>query len=171
VKSTSVMPKANAKSAWTVRGYCSSIYRHRTQPVTNYNYALYKSLQHYARPLWIKRSFYLYVGLQCRSSIKKEPSAISWGRFQPKLLLHARPSAHRSTTPTGVCLFIWRTYSFCMYDTQIDTRSWRWGRRTKLVRGRPTWHFQARQVVSPSAYSICTQVMHIIMFTFWIYIA
>jgi hypothetical protein len=24
---------------------------------------------------------------------KKEPSAISWGRFQPKLLLHARPSA------------------------------------------------------------------------------
>jgi hypothetical protein len=23
----------------------------------------------------------------------------------------------------GVCLFIWRTYSFCMYDTQIDARS------------------------------------------------
>jgi hypothetical protein len=22
-----------------------------------------------------------------------------------------------------VCLFIWRTYSFCMYDTQIDARS------------------------------------------------
>jgi hypothetical protein len=63
--------KANAKSAWTVRGYCSSIYRHRTQPVTKYNYALYKSLQHYVRPLWIKRSFYLYVGLQRRSSIKR----------------------------------------------------------------------------------------------------
>jgi hypothetical protein len=63
--------KANAQSAWTVRGYCSSIYRHRTQPVTNYNYALYKSLQHYVRPLWIKRSFYLYVGLQRRSSIKR----------------------------------------------------------------------------------------------------
>jgi hypothetical protein len=38
--------------------------------VTNYNYALYKSLQHYLRPLWIKRSFYLYVGLQRRSSMK-----------------------------------------------------------------------------------------------------
>jgi hypothetical protein len=23
----------------------------------------------------------------------------------------------------GVCLFIWRMYSFCMYDTQIDARS------------------------------------------------
>jgi hypothetical protein len=32
---------------------------------------------------------------------KKEPSAISWGRFQPKLLLHARPSAQRSMAPTG----------------------------------------------------------------------
>jgi hypothetical protein len=31
---------------------------------------------------------------------KKEPSAISWGRFQPKLLLHARPSAQRSMAPT-----------------------------------------------------------------------
>jgi hypothetical protein len=39
--------------------------------VTNYNYALYKSLQYYLRPLWIKRSFYLYVGLQRRSSIKR----------------------------------------------------------------------------------------------------
>jgi hypothetical protein len=39
--------------------------------VTNYNYALYKSLQHYLRPLRIKRSFYLYVGLQRRSSIKR----------------------------------------------------------------------------------------------------
>jgi hypothetical protein len=31
---------------------------------------------------------------------KKEPSAVSWGRFQPKLLLRVRPSAYRSTTPT-----------------------------------------------------------------------
>jgi hypothetical protein len=63
--------KANDRFVSPVRGYCSSIYRHRTQPVTNYNYALYKSLQHYLRPLWIKRSFYLYVGLQRRSSIKR----------------------------------------------------------------------------------------------------
>ena len=63
--------KANDRFVCPVRGYCSSIYRHRTQPVTNYNYALYKSLQHYLRPLWIKRSFYLYVGLQRRSSIKR----------------------------------------------------------------------------------------------------
>jgi hypothetical protein len=69
----------------------------------------------------------------------------------------------------GVCLFIWRTYSFCMYDTQIDARSLLGGRRTKLVRGRPTGHFRARQVDSLSPYSICTEVMHIIMFTFWIY--
>jgi hypothetical protein len=33
---------------------------------------------------------------------KKEASAISWGRFQPKLLLHARPSAQRSMGPTGI---------------------------------------------------------------------
>jgi hypothetical protein len=31
---------------------------------------------------------------------EKEPSAISWGRFQPKLLLRARPSAQRSMAPT-----------------------------------------------------------------------
>jgi hypothetical protein len=33
---------------------------------------------------------------------KKEPSAISWGRFQPKLLLHARPSTQRSMAPTSL---------------------------------------------------------------------
>jgi hypothetical protein len=31
---------------------------------------------------------------------EKRPSAISWRRLQPKLLLRVRPSAHRSTTPT-----------------------------------------------------------------------
>ena len=31
---------------------------------------------------------------------EKGPSAISWRRLQPKLLLRVRPSAHRSTTPT-----------------------------------------------------------------------
>ena len=39
--STSVTQKANAKSAWTVREYCSSIYRHGTQPLQNYIHALY----------------------------------------------------------------------------------------------------------------------------------
>jgi hypothetical protein len=39
--STSVTQKANAKSAWTVREYCSPIYRHGTQPVQNYINALY----------------------------------------------------------------------------------------------------------------------------------
>jgi hypothetical protein len=38
---TSVTQKANAKSACTVRGYCSPIYRHGTQPVQNYINALY----------------------------------------------------------------------------------------------------------------------------------
>ena len=64
----------------------------------------------------------------------------------------------------GVCLFIWHMYSSCMYDMQIDPRSWLWGRRTKLVRGRPTGHFWARQLDSPSAYSVCTYSLHIIMF-------
>jgi hypothetical protein len=39
--STSVTQKANAKSASPVRGYCSSIYRHGTQPIQNYIHALY----------------------------------------------------------------------------------------------------------------------------------
>jgi hypothetical protein len=28
--------KANAKSAWTVREYCSPIYKHGSQPMQNY---------------------------------------------------------------------------------------------------------------------------------------
>jgi hypothetical protein len=39
----------------------------------------------------------------------------------------------------------------------------------KFVQGWPTGHFRARQVDSPSAYSVCTQVIHIIMLIFWIY--
>jgi len=39
--STSVTQKANAKSACPVRGYCSPIYRHGTQPIQNYIHALY----------------------------------------------------------------------------------------------------------------------------------
>jgi hypothetical protein len=35
-----------------------TIYRHRTQPVRNYNHTPYKSLQR-LRHLWTKRSFYL----------------------------------------------------------------------------------------------------------------
>jgi hypothetical protein len=66
----------------------------------------------------------------------------------------------------GVCLFILAYVLFCMYDTQIDVRSGLWGRRTQLIRGRPTGNFRARQVNSPSVYSICTQLMHIIIFTF-----
>jgi hypothetical protein len=36
---------------------------------------------------------------------EKGPSAISWRRLQPKLLLRVRPSAHRSTTPTETQLY------------------------------------------------------------------
>jgi hypothetical protein len=39
--STSVTQKVNAKSASPVRGYCSPIYRHGTQPIQNYIHALY----------------------------------------------------------------------------------------------------------------------------------
>ena len=64
--------KANDRFTWTVQRYCSSIYRHRSQPVTNYNYAPCESLQHWLRPICIKRSFYLYVGLKRRSSMKRD---------------------------------------------------------------------------------------------------
>jgi hypothetical protein len=50
---------------------------------------------------------------------KKGPSAISWRRLQPKLLLRVRPSAHRSTTPTisflkGNCLSNDKVYNIRM---------------------------------------------------------
>ena len=41
------------------KGILFTIYRHRTQPVRNYNHAPHKSLQQWLRPLWTKRSFYL----------------------------------------------------------------------------------------------------------------
>jgi hypothetical protein len=51
---------------------------------------------------------------------KKEPSAISWGRFQPKLLLHARPSAQRSMGPTlGLAFQSWGRQI-------LDGRLWCW---------------------------------------------
>ena len=39
--STNVTQRANAKSACSVRGYCSPIYRRGTQPIQNYIHALY----------------------------------------------------------------------------------------------------------------------------------
>jgi hypothetical protein len=41
------------------KGILFTIYRHRTQPVRNYNHVPHKSLQHWLRPLWAKMSFYL----------------------------------------------------------------------------------------------------------------
>ena len=64
--------KAKSRFAWTVQRYCSSIYRHRSQPVTNYNYAPCGSLQHWLGHTCIKRSFCLYVGLKRRSSMKRD---------------------------------------------------------------------------------------------------
>jgi hypothetical protein len=40
-ESTGVTQKQNAKSLSPVRGYCSPIYRHGTQPIQNYIHALY----------------------------------------------------------------------------------------------------------------------------------
>ena len=40
------------------KGILFTIYRHRTQPVGNYNYAPYKGLQQRPKHLWTKRSFY-----------------------------------------------------------------------------------------------------------------
>jgi hypothetical protein len=62
---------------------------------------------------------------------KKEPSAISWGRFQPKLLLHAKPSAQRSMGPTGA---ISRTCLLHLTESSLGspsmfvafTRKWTW---------------------------------------------
>jgi hypothetical protein len=41
---------------------------------------------------------------------EKGPSAISWRRLQPKLLLRVRPSAHRSTTPTMLFKDFYKAY-------------------------------------------------------------
>jgi hypothetical protein len=40
------------------KGVLFTIYKHRTQPVGNYNYAPYKGLQQRPKHLWTKRSFY-----------------------------------------------------------------------------------------------------------------
>jgi hypothetical protein len=41
------------------KGILFTIYRHRTQPVNNYNHTPHKTLQHRLKLLWTKRSFYL----------------------------------------------------------------------------------------------------------------
>ena len=41
------------------KGILFTIYRHRTQPVSNYNHTPHKSLQQRLKLLWTKRSFYL----------------------------------------------------------------------------------------------------------------
>jgi hypothetical protein len=41
------------------KGVLFTIYRHKTQPVRNYNHTPYKSLQQCLRPLWAKRSIHL----------------------------------------------------------------------------------------------------------------
>jgi hypothetical protein len=41
------------------KGILFTIYRHRTQPVSNYNQTPHKSLQQRLKLLWTKRSFYL----------------------------------------------------------------------------------------------------------------
>jgi hypothetical protein len=40
------------------KGALFTIYRHRTQPVRNYNHAPRKSLQQRLKHLWTKQSFY-----------------------------------------------------------------------------------------------------------------
>jgi hypothetical protein len=41
------------------KGILFTIYRHKTQPVNNYDHTPHKSLQHRLKLLWTKRSFYL----------------------------------------------------------------------------------------------------------------
>jgi hypothetical protein len=67
---------------------------------------------------------------------------------------------------TGVCLFIWRMYSFvCVIrksmlevDCEVD--------EPNTFEDDPQ---DTLEQANPSAYSICIQLMHLIMFTFWIY--
>jgi hypothetical protein len=40
------------------KGILFTIYRHRTQPVRNYNYAPYEGLQQRPKHLWARGSFY-----------------------------------------------------------------------------------------------------------------
>jgi hypothetical protein len=49
---------ANTGKCVNSKGILFTIYRHRTQPMGNYNYAPYKGLQQRPKHLWTKRSFY-----------------------------------------------------------------------------------------------------------------
>ena len=62
---TSALTKINSRLARlqlqecvNSKGVLFTIYRHRTQPVMNYNHAPHKSLQQRLKHLWAKRSFY-----------------------------------------------------------------------------------------------------------------
>src|SRR5688572_12155403 len=75
------------------KGILFTIYRYRTQPVGNYNYAPYKGLQQRPKHLWTKRSFYFLSRFVIPKLHEEDPSVISCGQLQPKLLLPTRPSA------------------------------------------------------------------------------
>jgi hypothetical protein len=88
---------------------------------------------------------------------EKGPSAISWRRLQPKLLLRVRPSAHRSTTPTDM---------ICTLSTTLHRLAQKhlcWHLITKILRNGPRAHFpfntstkEARQGTTTRPLQSCT---------------
>ena len=91
---------------------------------------------------------------------KKEPSAISWGRFQPKLLLHARPSAQRSMGPTvapfaALDRFSWRAWTVKKSSHASGSR--RSKKHLPWARCRETIHFprSCRSHLAESLFGLC----------------
>jgi hypothetical protein len=57
-KNNSRMMRLQLQKSVNSKGILFTIYRHRTQPVSNYNHTPHKSLQQRLKHLWTKRSFY-----------------------------------------------------------------------------------------------------------------
>jgi hypothetical protein len=74
-KINSRMMRLQIQECVNSKGILFTIYRHRTQPVRNYNHAPHKSLQQRLKHLWTAT-----FGITCR-------------QLQPKLFLPAGPSA------------------------------------------------------------------------------
>jgi hypothetical protein len=57
-KNNSRMMRVQLQENVNSKGILFTIYRHRTQLVSNYNHTPHKSLQQQLKHLWTKRSFY-----------------------------------------------------------------------------------------------------------------
>jgi hypothetical protein len=115
--STSVTQKANAKSAWTVRGYCSPIYRHGTQPIQNYIHAF----------TFDNNSMVIYQGLNSLFIFK----SVSFSATTPKLSCwHLRRCTKTFvlfwSSPDVITTWV-RRYLLTHYTSRNTVKSCFWG--------------------------------------------